>query len=400
MKNLKIGITIAIRSIDEALWINGIKLNILILVKLLKNSKNNYQVCLLNSTDVDLSEKRPNYLEDVDVFKFKEKYTEMDLIITMGTQVHEEYLKHFKSLGNKRVVSYRCGNNYIITAENVMFKDGSGDSATYQVEKEFDELWYIPQQHETNCGYYKTIYRANSMIVPFIWHQKYILESLISIEKNFRSGNGKKGFQYEPKEKKVLGVMEPNINIVKFCLIPLLVAEEAYRTETGKKHIEKIMLTNAEKVKEHREFMGIVRTLDMYKDGIIRAESRYQTAYILTQYIDVLICHQLLNPLNYLYLDAVYMGYPVLHNAWMVKDLAYYYEGSDTEDGAKQLNEILLNHDNNLDEYRESNKKVLWRYSADNARLVEEYDMLIYNLFNGGNHGLEYDYQTNLYKKR
>ena len=181
MKNLKIGITIAIRSIDEALWINGIKLNILILVKLLKNSKNNYQVCLLNSTDVDLSEKRPNYLEDVDVFKFKEKYTEMDLIITMGTQVHEEYLKHFKSLGNKRVVSYRCGNNYIITAENVMFKDGSGDSATYQVEKEFDELWYIPQQHETNCGYYKTIYRANSMIVPFIWHQKYILESLISI---------------------------------------------------------------------------------------------------------------------------------------------------------------------------------------------------------------------------
>jgi hypothetical protein len=97
-------------------------------------------------------------------------------------------------------------------------------------------------------------------------------------------------------------------------------------------------------------------------------------------------------------LDVAYMGYPVLHNAPMCKDLGYYYEGSDTKDGAKQLNWILENHDKNLDEYNKRNDKVLLRYSADNPKLIETYDMLIHNLFNGGNHGLEYDETTNLYK--
>jgi hypothetical protein len=91
------------------------------------------------------------------------------------------------------------------------------------------------------------------------------------------------------------------------------------------------------------------------------------------------------------------MGYPVLHNAYMVKDLGYYYEGSDTVDGANQLNWILENHDNNLEAYNEKNKKVLQRYSANNTDIIETYDKLIYNLFNGGNHNLSYNVSTNLY---
>jgi hypothetical protein len=119
---------------------------------------------------------------------------------------------------------------------------------------------------------------------------------------------------------------------------------------------------------------------------------------MVSQYLDVVVCHQLLNPLNYIYLDVAYMGYPVLHNAPMCKDLGYYYEGSDTKDGAKQLNWILENHDNHIDEYNEKNKKALWRYSVNNPELVATYDKLIYNLFNGGNHELIYDETTNLYK--
>jgi hypothetical protein len=144
--------------------------------------------------------------------------------------------------------------------------------------------------------------------------------------------------------------------------------------------------------------MSYVKTFDLFKDKKVTGESRYQTAYFLTQHLDILICHQILNPLNYLYLDAAYLGYPVLHNAPLCKDLGYYYEGSDTRDAAKVLDYILAEHDNHIMEYHERNNEVLNRYYADNERLVEEYDMLIHNLFNGGNHGLEYDPNTNLYK--
>ena len=147
----------------------------------------------------------------------------------------------------------------------------------------------------------------------------------MDIEKGFQKGTFKKDYRYNVgKEKKRLGVMEPNLNMVKFCLIPTMIAEESYRGDIGKEHIDKLMLTNSEKVAKHKEFMGIIRTFDLFKDKKITSERRYQTAFILTQHIDVLICHQILNPLNYIYLDAAYMGYPVLHNAPMCKYFALF----------------------------------------------------------------------------
>jgi len=398
MKNLKIGITIGLKDNKESIWTNGIKQNVLILTRLLKNSGENYEIKLLNTIEVDWSEK-PGYLKDVEICTFKDNYMDMDLLIVMGAQVSNAEIKKFKeSDPNKRVVSYKCGNNYVITMENILFKEEE-EGKVHQFEDSFDEVWYIPQQDEVNRGYYHTLYRTNSLIVPFLWHNQYLLEALTDIEVGFKNGQFKKDYRYRiGKEKKRIGVMEPNLNIVKFSLIPAMIAEECYRGETGKKLIEKLMLTNSEKIAKNKEFLGIISTFDLYKDNKISSESRYQTAYILSQYIDVLVCHQILNPLNYLYLDAAYMGYPVLHNAPMCKDLGYYYEGSDTVDGAKKLEYILTKHDENIDKYNDRNDKALMRYYADNPKLVKTYDRLIHNLFNGGNNGLVYNPKTNLYK--
>ena len=396
MKKLKIGITIGLKDNKESIWTNGIKQNILMLTRLLKNSEKQYDVYLLNTIDVDWSTK-PSYLKDVEICNFKDKYEDMDMLIVMGAQINKSEIDNFKSKPNKKIIAYKCGNNYIITAENILFKED--ENKIYQFDEAYDEIWYIPQQHETNSGYYHTLYRSKAFIVPFIWHHQYLLEALVDIEKGFKKGTFKKDYRYNiGKEKKRLGVMEPNLNMVKFCLIPAMIAEESYRGDIGKEHIDKLMLTNSEKVAKHKEFMGMIKTFDLFKDNKITSESRYQTAFILTQHIDVLICHQILNPLNYIYLDAAYMGYPVLHNAPMCKDLGYYYEGSDTVDGAKQLDYILTEHDKNIDAYNERNDKVLMRYHADNMKLVKTYDKLIHNLFNGGNDGLEYNPKTNLYK--
>jgi hypothetical protein len=396
MKNLKIGITLGLQSNTESIWTNGMKQNVLMFVHLLKQSENNYEVCILNTVDVDFSEQRPSYLKDIDIYNFKEKYMDMDLIVMMGAQVYEEDIKKFKVDKNKRFIGYKCGNNYVIHMENVMFKENK--KRYFEYETTFDELWYIPQQHETNSGFFSTLYRTNAFIVPFIWHNKFLLEAVVGIESGFKEGRYSKGYKYNPdKEKKVLGIMEPNINVVKYALIPAMVAEESYRTETGKNKIDKLMITNGDKLKENYEFMSIIKTFDLYEDKKITAESRYQTSFVLTQYFDILLCHQVLNPLNYLYLDAAYLGYPVLHNAPLCKDLGYYYENSDTKEGAKMLNYILTEHDNNILEYHKRNDIVLQRYHADNQELIETYDKLIYNLFNGGNKDLVYNPNTNRY---
>jgi len=391
---MKIGITLALKDNQESIWTNGIKLNVLILTKLLKLSKKNYEVCILNTINVDWS-KKPYYLNEIDIYNFNEKFMDMDLIIVMGAQVHEDDLKKFKETKNKKVISYKCGNNYILHVEDTLFKE----EKTSFYERDYDEIWYIPQQHENNQGYYHTLYRTDTVIVPFLWDSGYLLESLNEVDGSFNRGAFTKDSKYNPnKEKKVIGIMEPNLNIVKYALIPTMIAEESYRTEIGKNKIGKVMITNGMALGTNKHFMSIIGTFDLKRDNKITAESRYQTSFIVSQHFDIVISHQLMNPLNYLYMDIAYMGYPVLHNAYMCKDLGYYYEGSSTVEGAEMLNWILENHDNNIEQYDEKNKKVLERYSITNPKLIDAYDMLIENLFNGkGNKNLSFDVMTNNY---
>jgi hypothetical protein len=104
-----------------------------------------------------------------------------------------------------------------------------------------------------------------------------------------------------------------------------MIVEESYRTEIGKSKIEGLMITNGMEVAKHKTFMSMIKTFDLFKDRKLWADGRYQIAFMLSQYVDIVVSHQILNPLNYLYLDAAFIGYPVLHNAPMCKDIGYYY---------------------------------------------------------------------------
>ena len=195
--------------------------------------------------------------------------------------------------------------------------------------------------------------------------------------------------------------MEPNINLVKYCMIPIMIAEEFFRTyPDSKDSIQNVMITNStgeNNISNHKEFLSIIKSFDLFKSKKISAESRYQTAYLLSQHVDLVISHQIMNPLNFIYLDIAYMGYPLLHNAPYVKDLGYYYPDSDVVEGAKKLEYILTEHDKHIDEYNERNKIVINRYLSTNPDIIETYHRLIENVMTTGNSNLVYNGETNLY---
>ena len=68
--------------------------------------------------------------------------------------------------------------------------------------------------------------------------------------------------------------------------------------------------------------------------------------------------------LNYLTLECLYLGIPVIHNAPMLKDYGYYYDKFDTEMGKEKLIEIVKNFDKK--KYLENNQKILKKYSVNN----------------------------------
>jgi len=120
--------------------------------------------------------------------------------------------------------------------------------------------------------------------------------------------------------------------------------------------------------------------LDIIKNKKMTFENRFPMSWFLSEHTDVVLAHQWENALNYAYLDAIYMGYPIVHNAHLIKDMGYYYNEFDIAEGKDKLEYAILNHDKNIEEYEEKNKKLLFNFSSDNLDVVKKYDILIENL--------------------
>ena len=385
--SLNIGVTMAKKKLN--LWNNGVSLNVIYFIKLLKNSKKKYNISVLNLFDADLPKNNIEVLKDIDIKYYKKcQYKNYDIIFLLGGLLPDEFLINARK-NNVKIIYYKMGNDYIINTEKMLFKK---DSKCLHFTKNIDELWYIPQQHENNFGFYATMHGIEKPImVPFCWHHCMLDKDV----NEFKQLNKFK--PYKPNKKKRLGCFAPNINTVKLCVIPALIAEESYKTNIGKERIENIKLTNALIIAKNNLFKSIINSLALQKEKKLSVEGRYRIVFMLNEHIDVVLCHQLNNPLNYVYLDTVYLGYPLLHNAPLCKDLGYYYHQSDTKEGGRILNYILENHDKHINQYIRRNNQVLYRYNVDNPKLVKTYDQLISDIYTGRNHLKTYNKYTNLY---
>jgi|TARA_R110000744_G_scaffold132711_2_gene240981 hypothetical protein len=398
---MRIGITLGLTKDHESLWINGIKLNAIYLANTLKQIEGNEVFLLDTSHKVEDLSKVVWDIKEFPIYKFANKIKEVDLLITLGTSLPSNWVKAIKKINpNAKVVKYQCGNNYVVDMERVLFGKPN-DPGIPAWDRGHDATWLIPQQEYQNLEYFKTVYNQADdqvKVVPFIWDPMFIDSNRDSLKRL-----GKKIPKYIPKNRsdKKISVMEPNLNVVKYALIPILIAEKVFRN-FGENPFKQIWIASGERMLKNNYFKGMLKQLDIVKTKIplISFVPRYPVATMLAEETDIVISHQWENPLNYSYLDAIHFGYPMVHNAEMIKDAGYYYKDFNISDGAKQLEYALNDHDQNIKEYAERNKKVLWRYTSTNPELVDTYRKLIENLFEPGKHKLSYKYnpKTNLYK--
>jgi len=178
---------------------------------------------------------------------------------------------------------------------------------------------------------------------------------------------------------KRLSVMEPNINVVKFCLYPTLIAELAYREQPDS--IAILQVSNAEQIAMgSAEFIALMNQLDIVKNHKAVFLGRHETPVFLAENTDIVISHQLENPLNYFYLEVCWQGYPLIHNATLCSDLGYYYPGNDARAGARRLIDAIATHDAHAAYYRERQRAAIARYLPDNPQLVSSYAALLDDL--------------------
>ena len=362
MKDITIGITISIK--EDNIWNNGITQNVVNLALVLKNSQNNYNVLILNTSSVV---KLQYDIEGINVHQVDEKIQEIDVLFILGSEIHDNDYEYLKNKGCK-IIHYCCGSNYILDTQDILFRENTIKKLYKHTP---NELWIIPQNMNTNKYYFEILYRRPVKEAPFIWSPTFIDYIL--------KNNKIKGTYTHTDGPKRISCFEPNIDVVKFAIYDILIVEQVYRKTPGL--IKSFYVTNSDKIKLNPLFIDIMKQLDVVKDGIATFESRFRMPYFLDTYTDVVISHQWENPLNYAYLDALYLNYPLVHNAHMIKDVGYYYEGFNVKQGAEQLTYALNSHHKNMDKYNQRSKMILDRYLPTNQQSIEKYDMMIEDLY-------------------
>tara|TARA_R110002074_G_C12534292_1_gene665159 strand:+ start:523 stop:1746 length:1224 start_codon:yes stop_codon:yes gene_type:complete len=405
-----IGITIGLQQEDESIWINGIKMNAIFLMNALLETGN--KVVLLETGSIvaekDLDEKVVWDTKRFPIKKYSSEAGKVDVLIMLGTSLQDNTIKAFKNIkpGNK-VIKYACGNNYVIDMERCIFpKEGAEDAITYY-QKELDEIWYVPQQGHHNHHYYMSLHNLPAdkvKPIPFVWDPFFLDQAcedyMQKLKDTEKTGGSPIYAPVEDKSKLKIVVYEPNLNVVKWSMIPMLIANEYFKSGGIFGELNVLSSAKLASVKYWKSIVGFLEIWNAERPHV-KLSGRYPVIEILASKADIVVAHQWDNPLNYAYLDALYLQFPVVHNAPMIKDAGYYYEGFNVMDGAEKLKEAIESHDENIESYNAQTEKVLIRYSVYNEGLVETYKKLLENLVAGENkHGLsyEYDWQTNLYK--
>ncbi|CAB3774450.1 DUF2827 domain-containing protein [Paraburkholderia humisilvae] len=378
LRALRIGITIGLRSESESIWVNGIKQNALYLAKLFQHSPLGHSVMLVNTTTVALTDALPWDTKRFPARRFDDVKDALDVLIELGGQISDEQTRYLKARGTK-LISYCCGPEYVQMIEAMIFRRVSGPVF---INQQYDAIWVIPQVMETSAHFFSTLRRLPVREVPFVWDPMCLQASTrrLPFEGEYRPGgyaNPRTG-----RRPKRLAVMEPNIDVLKFCLYPLLIAEQAFRIEGGDAIVH-LHVTNADHLARHSpEFISIVKDLDIVRMGKASFVGRYDTPHFLSEHTDIVISHQWGLALNYFHFEVCWNGFAFIHNAHLCRELGYFYEGNDIETGVRQLLHAIRHHDNDWQGYRAKQRKAILRFLASNLGLISQYDELLADVCN------------------
>ncbi|RYF48315.1 MAG: DUF2827 domain-containing protein, partial [Comamonadaceae bacterium] len=325
---------------------------------------------LVNTTAVPVTDALPWDLKRWPTIAFDASQDQFDVLIELGGQINAEQTDLVKQRGG-RLVSYCCGSEYVTTMESILFDRPMWGSNLF-INQRYDAVWVIPQVAGTSRSYFEVFRRQTATEVPFVW-------SPVLLEQRTRALPHAGIYQPHAGARR-LSVLEPNINIVKFCLYPALIAEEAYRARP--EAIALLQVTNADRIaKESMEFITLMNQLDIVRDQKAVFLGRHETPVFLAESTDIVVSHQLENPLNYLYLEVCWQGFPLVHNAHLCADLGYYYEGNDVRKGAAQLVEAIDGHDARAADYRAVQRERIARFLPEDPLLVARYAELLAGLF-------------------
>ena len=114
----------------------------------------------------------------------------------------------------------------------------------------------------------------------------------------------------------------------------------------------------------YKFLLQFINSCQIHKKRKISFESRYPLETIL-KHCNVIVSNTYDWDLNFLHLECLHLGIPLIHNSPFLKDAGYYYEKNDISTAVNHLRRIK--HEFDRETYIEQGKQVLAKYSIHNS---------------------------------
>ena len=290
--------------------------------------------------------------------------------IEIGMSIDPTVRKFLKMIGSKICKLY-LGNILNIDIETPVFYPDM--NFAHHVIGEIDRVWVSPHyaQHDqyANALNHVALSAPESQIGPYVWDPSFVTD------------DGKRHISWRPTmpdEKETIVITEPNISFQKSAVVPLLMIDRWYR-KMGRNWNGRVVVVNGPRILQIPHFkQNIYDTLDIVKDGKVEMADRKDIVTTLKTYPNAtFICHQINNEFNYMVMELMWLGFPVLHNARSWDAYGYYYPGSDLDAGGELLSLIRGKHVENLEVYKSHARALSWRHSPYNRDVQKAWEKLL-----------------------
>lgn len=255
----------------------------------------------------------------------------------------------------------QCGNP-VGTTNSTMLKNEEikGNICYISGNKSLKSEYWLADQYFETKDFHRVMHRSPLIMVPYIYEPYFIQ----SINKSILHKYLKKSIN---KNEFNIIIAQPNFSFTKNSLIPLLTICDAARKNKNFKF--DVIMTNSHKRNEI--IQKYVKQYNQNNNLFIKCIGFKPLDELLKTH-QIILHHHILNPMNYLVLDALWLDLPVIHNCEFLTDIGYYYETMDLIAVESQFDKIK-NHFKtiNTNHYKKIKNKTFHKYSIENKDTLE-----------------------------
>jgi hypothetical protein len=270
---------------------------------------------------------------------------------------------------NISVIGFLCGN--ALCLDNEVFLKSDGDIICSETPA---DLFWVINSFEYMKSYIEVKRKAPVKIVPHLWSPIFI-ENYMKIAKKEISD-----LIYTPRthtKKQIdIVIVEPNINFVKTALVPLMVAEKIHTLNP--ELINEVFIfnfpTHSKSAVSILDRLSVGKKVRKFKGIVIPEILLFFNA---RNSIPIFISHQFYTPLNYLYYELMYFGYPLIHNSVLLKDYCYYYNDCNVDECANQALKAYETYNSNMLTEIQHCRKYLENIDPSTSRCVESWKSIL-----------------------